>query len=212
MANVINKLQKPTLIIAHNKTLAAQLYAELKELFPHNRVDTLVKRSEEAPTAMRENERSGAEFRPDGCPPGWARNLNFSNRPVRTRMPGGVAGVPGVIIRGPYADRQSVSRMIDLMEPFEDLKSSEVELRGAWISDGSRVHADGVCGRIDWLLRNRLERIGSDALGGPSFRDPGDGRYWEFRYPKSEMHGGGPPALTAIHTDEVRARYGVRTG
>jgi hypothetical protein len=37
--------------------------------------------------------------------PGRSRNLNFSNRPVRTRMPGGVAGVPGVMIRGPYADR-----------------------------------------------------------------------------------------------------------
>jgi hypothetical protein len=36
--------------------------------------------------------------------PGRSRNLNFSNRPVRTRMPGGVAGVPGVMIRGPYAD------------------------------------------------------------------------------------------------------------
>ena len=42
MANVINKLQKPTLIIAHNKTLAAQLYAELKELFPHNRVEYFI--------------------------------------------------------------------------------------------------------------------------------------------------------------------------
>ncbi len=42
MANVINKLQKSTLIIAHNKTLAAQLYAELKELFPHNRVEYFI--------------------------------------------------------------------------------------------------------------------------------------------------------------------------
>ncbi len=42
MANVINKLQKPTLIIAHNKTLAAQLYAELKELFPNNRVEYFI--------------------------------------------------------------------------------------------------------------------------------------------------------------------------
>ena len=38
MANVIQKLQKPTLILAHNKTLAAQLYQELKEYFPENRV------------------------------------------------------------------------------------------------------------------------------------------------------------------------------
>ena len=33
MANVIQKLNKPTLIIAHNKTLAAQLYSEMKEIF-----------------------------------------------------------------------------------------------------------------------------------------------------------------------------------
>jgi excinuclease ABC subunit B len=33
MANVIEKLQKPTLVIVHNKTLAAQLFTELKELF-----------------------------------------------------------------------------------------------------------------------------------------------------------------------------------
>jgi excinuclease ABC subunit B len=42
MANVVNKLQKPTLILAHNKTLAAQLYGELKELFPHNRVEFFI--------------------------------------------------------------------------------------------------------------------------------------------------------------------------
>lgn len=42
MANVINRLQKPTLIIAHNKILAAQLYAELKMLFPHNRVEYFI--------------------------------------------------------------------------------------------------------------------------------------------------------------------------
>ena len=34
MANVIEKLNKPTLVIAHNKTLAAQLYGEFKEFFP----------------------------------------------------------------------------------------------------------------------------------------------------------------------------------
>jgi excinuclease ABC subunit B len=42
MANLIGRLQKPTLIIAHNKTLAAQLYAELKELFPNNRVEYFI--------------------------------------------------------------------------------------------------------------------------------------------------------------------------
>lgn len=42
IANVIAKLNKPTLVIAHNKTLAAQLYGELKELFPYNAVEYYV--------------------------------------------------------------------------------------------------------------------------------------------------------------------------
>lgn len=42
MANVIEKLQKPTLIISHNKTLAAQLYGEFKEFFPENAVEYFV--------------------------------------------------------------------------------------------------------------------------------------------------------------------------
>ncbi len=42
MANVIQALNKPTLIIAHNKTLAAQLYGEFKEFFPHNAVEYFV--------------------------------------------------------------------------------------------------------------------------------------------------------------------------
>lgn len=42
MACVIEKVQRPTLIIAHNKTLAAQLYGEFKDLFPHNAVEYFV--------------------------------------------------------------------------------------------------------------------------------------------------------------------------
>ncbi|MBR5788856.1 MAG: DEAD/DEAH box helicase family protein, partial [Lachnospiraceae bacterium] len=42
MANVIEKLNKPTLIISHNKTLAGQLYSEMKEFFPENAVEYFV--------------------------------------------------------------------------------------------------------------------------------------------------------------------------
>ena len=42
MANVIEKVQKPTLIISHNKTLAAQLYGEFKTFFPDNAVEYFV--------------------------------------------------------------------------------------------------------------------------------------------------------------------------
>ncbi|MDD4502974.1 MAG: DEAD/DEAH box helicase family protein, partial [Clostridia bacterium] len=39
MANIIERVQKPTLVIAHNKTLAAQLCSEFKEFFPDNSVE-----------------------------------------------------------------------------------------------------------------------------------------------------------------------------
>ena len=42
MANVIKQLNNPTLVLAHNKTLAAQLYSEFKEFFPHNAVEYFV--------------------------------------------------------------------------------------------------------------------------------------------------------------------------
>lgn len=42
MANVIQEVNKPTLILAHNKTLAGQLYSEFKELFPENHVEYFV--------------------------------------------------------------------------------------------------------------------------------------------------------------------------
>lgn len=42
MANIIQKIQKPVLVLVHNKTLAGQLYSEFKELFPNNRVEYFV--------------------------------------------------------------------------------------------------------------------------------------------------------------------------
>ncbi|MEA3545667.1 MAG: excinuclease ABC subunit UvrB, partial [Thermodesulfobacteriota bacterium] len=42
MANMVNQLQRPTLVLAHNKTLAAQLYGEFKELFPDNAIEYFV--------------------------------------------------------------------------------------------------------------------------------------------------------------------------
>ena len=42
MANIIQKVNKPTLILAHNKTLAGQLFSEFKEFFPENAVEYFV--------------------------------------------------------------------------------------------------------------------------------------------------------------------------
>ena len=42
VANVVEQVQKPTLVLAHNKTLAAQLYSEFKQFFPNNAVEYFV--------------------------------------------------------------------------------------------------------------------------------------------------------------------------
>src|SRR5690348_15505700 len=42
IANVVDRVQKPTLVLSHNKTLAAQLYGEFKQFFPHNAVEYFV--------------------------------------------------------------------------------------------------------------------------------------------------------------------------
>ena len=42
IANVVAKTNKPTLILSHNKTLAAQLYGEFKQFFPHNAVEYFI--------------------------------------------------------------------------------------------------------------------------------------------------------------------------
>jgi hypothetical protein len=92
--------------------------------------------------------------------PIWPRNLNFSNRPVRTRMPGGVAGVPGVMIRGPYADHsvgqtretatigyfQSLSREMSL--PYQTLMNmylrdcAESRMRPHWAGASTMKRAN----------------------------------------------------------------------
>ena len=42
VANVISEINRPTLILSHNKTLAAQLYSEMRQFFPHNAVEYFV--------------------------------------------------------------------------------------------------------------------------------------------------------------------------
>ena len=42
LANVIERINRPTLVISHNKTLAAQLYSEFRDFFPHNAVEYFV--------------------------------------------------------------------------------------------------------------------------------------------------------------------------
>ena len=93
---------------------------------------------------------------------------------------------------------------------FEDLASDESALRGDWVQVGAQMQGDAVCERIEWLVKSRLERVATDASGWDTlYKDPRDGRMWELTYPRSEMHGGGPPSLTVVARDEASRRYEV---
>ena len=52
IANVIKETNKPTLVLAHNKTLAGQLYSEFKELFPNNHVEYFVSHYSNTPKTI----------------------------------------------------------------------------------------------------------------------------------------------------------------
>jgi hypothetical protein len=70
-----------------------------------------------------------------------------------------------------------------------------------------------VCERVEWLVTSQLHRVATDPSGWNTlYEDPRDGRLWELTYPKSEMHGGGPPTLTVVAKDEARHRYDVTAG
>jgi Immunity protein 27 len=91
------------------------------------------------------------------------------------------------------------------------LKPSETELVGNWKMQDGRLVADETADRIEELTKSYLRQIAvSTDVGGweTLFQDPKDGRYWERTYPRSEMHGGGPPLLRCISREEARAKYG----
>lgn len=86
------------------------------------------------------------------------------------------------------------------------LKPDETDLRGEWEIFAGNVVADETSERIKILTKQYLEKV---AGGGweTLYRDPEDGRYWELTYPQGEMHGGGPPRLTHISTEQAEAKY-----
>ena len=84
----------------------------------------------------------------------------------------------------------------------------ETDLLGEWEVVGGVAVADATCKRIDTLVEQILQEVevaknGWDIL----YRDSEDGRYWELTYPHSSWHGGGPPRLTYLTTEEAKAKY-----
>lgn len=94
------------------------------------------------------------------------------------------------------------------MSAGDELLPNETRLEGKWIMVDGRMIGDPVCERIERLTKNYLQKIGTDESGWDSlFRDPSDGRWWERIYLQSYLHGGGPPTLLLLNSDEVRKKY-----
>jgi len=90
------------------------------------------------------------------------------------------------------------------------LKHDETNVVGNWIVENGQVRGDATCERIRWLTAHYLKKLATSKQYGAwetLFQDPDDGRYWEQTYPKSEMHGGGPPALICVSKEECQKKY-----
>lgn len=89
-----------------------------------------------------------------------------------------------------------------------NIQPDEIELTGDLIVVGGRVVGDATCERIKQLIASQLILVARDASGWDTlYRDPRDERLWELTYPKSEMHGGGPPRLSLVTPEQASATY-----
>ena len=93
---------------------------------------------------------------------------------------------------------------------IKKLSVNETRLVGSWVEKNGSVVQDAVCERIQWLTDSYLEQVAVDGDNWSAlYRNPDDGSYWELTYPKSHMHGGGPPTLQRVSKGETHARYGI---
>lgn len=77
------------------------------------------------------------------------------------------------------------------------------------MKDGVMVQ-DTVGEHIQWLIDFFFEQVAVDGKNWSTlYRDPDDGSYWELIYPRSHMHGGGPPALQRITENDACERYSI---
>ena len=90
------------------------------------------------------------------------------------------------------------------------LMSHETRLVGGPRNFGDRIVRDEEWERIDQLIDQCLQHIKAHPNGWEVlFRDPSDGRYWEYTYPHGEMHGGGPPSLIHITQGTAKLKYSL---
>jgi len=86
----------------------------------------------------------------------------------------------------------------------------EREIIGSWAMLNGRMTEDETCRRVRSLVETELQQVATTSDGWEKlYRDTKDGRYWEWFYPRSEMHGGGPPALRVLSPEAARQKYGL---
>jgi len=97
------------------------------------------------------------------------------------------------------------------MKSMEKLHPNEIQLVGNWKQIEGKVVADETCQRIQWLVDQILEKVGTDKTGWEHlYRDSETGSLWELTYPHSDWHGGGPPALRRVSSAEIASKYHIR--
>ena len=90
------------------------------------------------------------------------------------------------------------------------IRPDETEIVGSWALVNGKVIEDENCLRLRKLAAEELTALATSNSGWEKlFRDPKDGRLWEWTHPKSEMHGGGPPSLRVISAEAARRKYGA---
>jgi hypothetical protein len=95
---------------------------------------------------------------------------------------------------------------VNLIKP---IAPEETEISGGWMMTQDGVVVDGSCQRIHDLVKSHLVKLGHDSSGWDTlYRNAADGRLWELTYPHSEMHGGGPPQLRWLSSEEAKRKYG----
>ncbi|GHT09378.1 hypothetical protein FACS189426_07610 [Bacteroidia bacterium] len=95
-----------------------------------------------------------------------------------------------------------------IFDAGEKIRPSEIIIDSDWTVVESQEVAYEIAKRIYWLTHNYLELI-FDAGWEMLYIGPHDKRLWELTYPKSEMHGGGPPMLRYITEENPKIKYTI---
>ncbi|MBL4788999.1 MAG: hypothetical protein JKY60_08080 [Kordiimonadaceae bacterium] len=77
------------------------------------------------------------------------------------------------------------------------------KITGTWVIENGQVRGDEACDKIKSMLDSELEEIAAKDGGWTKLYRDKENMFWEFSYPQSYMHGGGPPQLERLSITSV---------